>query len=102
MNDQLLIEIFGEENLENFVNQVALLDSQKNKLRELSDLRKRASDTYKVNITFPDIAIAAGSGILLGIGNALFKNFSHIKSINMISRDGIETREINWKKTFDY
>jgi len=92
-NDALIIEIFGEENLNYFSSQKELIDDKKEKLQELSDLRKRASDVFKVNLTFPDIAVSVGGGILLGLGNSLFKNFIHIKSV--------KNGKINWKNTFD-
>ena len=81
-NDELIVEIFGEENLTCFSSQTKLIDDKKEKLQELSDLRKRASDVFKVNLTFPDIAVSVSAGVLLGLGNSLFKNFIHIKSIN--------------------
>jgi hypothetical protein len=74
-SDALLIEIFGEENLLYFSSQKKIIDEKKEKLQELSDLRKRASDVIKVNLTFPDIAVSVSAGVLLGIGNALFKDF---------------------------
>jgi hypothetical protein len=74
-NDALIVEIFGEENLIYFSSQKEIIDDKKEKLQELSDLRKRASDVFKVNLTFPDIAVSVSAGVLLGIGNALFKDF---------------------------
>jgi len=79
LNDSLLLEIFGEENLANFVSQKINLDDKTNKFIELAALRDRASDVFNVNLTFPDIAISVSAGVLLGLGNALFKNFFHIK-----------------------
>ncbi|MHB8338430.1 MAG: hypothetical protein ACYDEE_13535 [Ignavibacteriaceae bacterium] len=74
-NESLLVEIFGEENLVYFSSQKGIIDGKKEKLQELSDLRKRASDVFKVNLTYPDIAVSISAGVLLGIGNALFKDF---------------------------
>ncbi len=93
VNDALILEIFGEDNLHHFYSQREIIDERIDKLQELSDLRKRASDVFKVNLTFPDIAVSVGGGVLLGLGNSLFKDFIHIKSIN--------NGKINWKNTFD-
>ncbi|MEK0336930.1 MAG: hypothetical protein QQN41_05790 [Nitrosopumilus sp.] len=74
-SDKLLIEIFGEENLEYFRKQNILIDQKKARIQVLHDLRHRASDAFKVNLSFPDIIIASSSGVLLGLANALFKDF---------------------------
>ena len=41
-NDELIVEIFGEENLTCFSSQTKLIDDKKEKLQELSDLRKKS------------------------------------------------------------
>ncbi len=73
--DTLLIEIFGQENLDYYEKQNIIIDQKNVKIQEMHDLRQRASDAFKVDLSFPDIAVSASAGILLGIGNALFKDF---------------------------
>jgi hypothetical protein len=91
--EKIFIEIFGEENLAQFASQQVIVDTKVEKLKELSELRQRASDVFKVHLTFPDIAVSVSAGVLVGLGNALFKNFFHIKSID-------KNGHINGKNTF--
>ena len=41
----------------------------------IDDLRKKASDVFSVRLRIPDLLVAISSGILVGLGNALFKGF---------------------------
>ena len=44
--DDLIIQIFGEENLNYFSNQIKILDIKDIKLQELNDIRHRASRLF--------------------------------------------------------
>jgi hypothetical protein len=73
--ERFVIEIFGQDNLDFFQSQQVIIDTKVEKLQELCDLRERASAAFNFNLSYCDIAVSAGSGVLLGIGNALFKDW---------------------------
>lgn len=69
------VEIFGEQNLEDYGSQSKIIELREEKLEELTDLRNRASEVFKAHLTITDLIVASAAGILLGLGNALFKGF---------------------------
>ncbi len=73
--DRLAVEIFGADNLRRYCELEGILSIEETKCQELLDLRQRASDCFRVDLTFPDIAVACMAGILLGLANALFKGW---------------------------
>lgn len=73
--DRLIIEALGKDNLKSFAAQNELLNSRQELLTDISDLRHRADSAFAVKLTIPDIIVSAATGILLGIANALFKDF---------------------------
>lgn len=81
-SEKILLETFGEENLESFKSQTDLLKIQENELNEINNLKDEASSLFKVQLTKPELALAVSAGILLGLANNLFKNYIHIKSID--------------------
>ena len=70
-----LVEIFGEENLDFYQKQDLLVNTKVERLQELCEVRQRAADAFKVHLSWTDVGVSAASGVLLGIGNALFKDF---------------------------
>src|SRR5690349_10819738 len=77
LRDKMLVEVFGEENLQAFVEQRQVLESKQAALDELYDLRQQASRAFSVDLKWPDYTVAAAAGVLLGVANALFKTQSH-------------------------
>jgi len=75
IDHKTLIDIFGDDNVSVFYKQSLLLDLKQVKIEEISELRERAAHVYDVDLTFTDIAVSASAGVLLGIANALFKDF---------------------------
>jgi hypothetical protein len=70
-----LVEIFGEENLAFCQQQDLILNTKLERLQELCEVRQRAAEAFKVHLSWTDVGVSAASGVLLGIGNAFFKNF---------------------------
>jgi hypothetical protein len=75
MSDMDFRELFREKDLEEYIIQTEKVKLREEKLYELFDLRRRASDAFKVRLSVTDIVVAASAGVLLGLGNALFKDF---------------------------
>lgn len=70
-----LVEIFGEENLDFYQQQDLLVNTKLERLQELCEVRQRAAEAFRVHLSWTDVGVSAASGVLLGIGNALFKDF---------------------------
>jgi hypothetical protein len=68
-------DLFGENNLSYISTQTSIKDERDKRLMELYDLREHASHAFDIKLSFRDIIVAASSGILLGLANALFKDF---------------------------
>jgi hypothetical protein len=73
--EDLLVEVFGKENLNYFLNQKEILDIKENKIKEFNSLNKKANNAFNVNLSITDISIATATGVMLGLANALFKDF---------------------------
>lgn len=92
VRDQMLIEVFGEDNLQAFVQQRQVLAKKEAALTELHDLRREASRAFNVDLKWPDYTVAAATGVLLGAANALFKTRSHewVKHKHRTTRTGVD------------
>jgi hypothetical protein len=73
--NDMFIELFGEKNLNRFRLQSSIVDLRQEKLEELSVLRKNVSNAFKVKLSIIDIVVGTSAGVLVGLGNALFKDF---------------------------
>lgn len=73
--NDIFIELFGTENLDRFRLQKNIVDLREEKLEELAVLRRNASNAFKVKLSLADIIVASAAGVLIGLGNALFKDF---------------------------
>jgi hypothetical protein len=73
--ENLVVEIFGAEALEFYGKHNVMLKEKENLLTDIDDIRKKAADIFLINLKIPDLVVAISSGILIGLGNALFKNF---------------------------
>jgi hypothetical protein len=74
-NENLLVEVFGVHALEFYDRHSSMLEEKENLLTDIDDLRKKASDVFSIRLKIPDLIVSISSGILIGLGNALFKNF---------------------------
>ena len=74
-NENLIVEIFGADALEFYEKHHLMLNEKEQLLTDIDDLRKKASDVFSIRLKIPDLIVAISSGILVGLGNALFKNF---------------------------
>ncbi|PKN75432.1 MAG: hypothetical protein CVU49_04000 [Candidatus Cloacimonetes bacterium HGW-Cloacimonetes-2] len=76
MNDldqQTLIDVFGQDSFKLFDDIDYQLDVKREKIEELKSLREQASQVFQMNLTMTDILVCASAGIITGLGNALFK-----------------------------
>jgi hypothetical protein len=74
-NENLVVEVFGADALESYDKHSSMLKEKEYLLTDIDDLRKKASDVFSIKLKIPDLIVAVSSGILIGLGNALFKNF---------------------------
>ncbi|MBU9721617.1 MULTISPECIES: hypothetical protein [Bacillaceae] len=68
-------EVFGEGNINSYLQRTNTLQEMDDQIEELKNLRQRASNVFNVKLTTTDIVVSASSGVLLGLANALFKNY---------------------------
>jgi hypothetical protein len=74
-NENLIVEVFGAEALEFYDRHNTVLNEKEKLLTDIDNLRNKASDVFSVRLKIPDLVVAISSGVLIGLGNALFKNF---------------------------
>lgn len=77
-----LFDVFGEENIRYLIAQVDIHGQHDKAVDEMRILREKADHVFDINFNWPDIAVAVAAGVLVGIGNAIFKDFLRIKEMS--------------------
>lgn len=77
--NKLIEDIFGKDSLKYFSEQYDIHNVNEKYLSELSEIKKRSLDAFKVDLSWTDVLVPISAGVLLGLGNALFKDFTPLK-----------------------
>jgi len=94
MNNKKIEKIFGKENLEMFSKQREVLKKQEDVLSEIDTLNMELKDVFKVDLTLPDIIASVSSGVIIGLFDALFKQYipksGEFKHEHSTTRTGVD------------
>lgn len=75
MDNDRAVQVFGEEGLATFLEQKNILSEQEQLNAQVKELSQQLNSIMRTGITAPDVIVSIASGVMMGLFDALFKQF---------------------------